>query len=469
MNKSFVALGYLSLIITFIYAWVFYQERVLFVDPGNQLLNMINNGTFDIFVNRKSQAINQIFPLIAIKAGLSLKAIMIIYSLSYVIVYLISYIICVHIYKNIAAGMVIAMIPIMVRTAFGHSISETWLGLCYSAIFYAMINYYLRGNQITKSTLVKLYTIGLIIILINYFIHPVTLFTLLFSLGITWISKKLYNNPHIYMIGLIILLVYMIKFLFPQDQYEQGFFTGVKKAPELLPHFKSLPLIQFFKIFLYQIYIYPLLILFAVGVIGIFRKKILLGVFTGFFAGLYVFVAAMAFYEGNGNPLNESRYIPLIFFGIIPLVELVQDLKIKKYFAFIFFTFLIIAFYQLPGYMENFHTRRLNVYRKNLEMVKTFPENKFLTYMPKTGDPYINSWGGAIETLLLSSMEGKENSKSIYYFFERDTGNMEPWIFSPNCTFLWVPWYLYGQEKQLNPKYFDLKCTAYRKIEYREN
>lgn len=468
MNRNLIILGYISLAFTFIMAWVYYQERVLFVDPGNQLLNMINNGTFDIFVNRKSQAINLVLPLLAIKAGLSLRALMVIYSLSYVIIYILCFVISVHGYKNIAAGISIALLPIVIRTAFGHSISETWLGMCYSAVFYAMINYYLSREHRTVKTYLLMYATGCLLILINYYLHPVTLFSLLFALGFTLIQKKLYRQPHIYIFTAIILGMYIYKFLFTTDQYEDSFFAGVKKAPELLPHLTRLPLPDFMKIRFREIYIYPVIVLLA-GLAGsLYQRKALLGGLTLLaFAG-YLIIASLAFYKGEGNSMSESRLIPLLFFSLILLIEIFREMRNKWIMPAMLLLIMLITYTQLPHYMYSYHTRRLNVYRKNLEYIKQFPEKKFLTFRSPDPDPKINSWGGAIETLLMSSMDGKEHSRTIYYFMEKDTSLIEPWVYEPNCTYLWVPWYVFGEESQLNPQYFDLSCTAYREIPYTE-
>src|SRR5688500_6624249 len=100
MKRHLIILGHLSLIITAILAIYFFKERVLFVDPGQQLFEMINEQNFKVFVGRHSMMINQTIPLIGIKMGLSLKTLMILYSISFVIIYYLCFLLSVYKFKN---------------------------------------------------------------------------------------------------------------------------------------------------------------------------------------------------------------------------------------------------------------------------------------------------------------------------------------------------------------------------------
>lgn len=65
-----------------------YRERMLFVDPAWVSFNIINDGTFSFAEYRYGAFISQLFPLVASSLGLSLKAVLLLYSFGFYAFYL---------------------------------------------------------------------------------------------------------------------------------------------------------------------------------------------------------------------------------------------------------------------------------------------------------------------------------------------------------------------------------------------
>ncbi len=464
MKKSLIILGHLSLIVTAILAIVFYKERVFYLDPGQQLFEMINTGWFKVYVNRHSMVINQAIPLLAIKMGLPLKYVVIAYSLSFVLIFYLCFLISVYGFKNIGAGLGIAFAPILIRTAFGHSISEAWLGIAYSAVFYAILNYYHQWKIKGRLYIFLFYLLISVVIAINYFIHPITLFTLAFSIGFTYFNKKEYKSPYVYIVALLVLVPYLYKFLFPGHVHEESFFAGIKIADQLLPKIGQLPVYQFFIQGFRTIYILAI-ILIGVSAIGYLKnKKILPFIFSLVVIVFYFLIACLAFHKGDGAFALESRIMPIAFMVVVVFVEFIKEKK-KSYFYIAGISLLLaFSYYDLCKHINTFQSTRIKIYEKLIVEAQKYPERKFYIYYTDEQGPPVNSWGSAAETLMLSSLNGKENSRSIIFVNSKTTldEGLKYWP----CVFLWVSWYLFYNEELINSKYFDLKCTPYRELPY---
>jgi hypothetical protein len=466
MKKYLIILGHLSLLITALLAVIFYKERVFFVDPGQQLFEMINEGGYKIFVKRYSMAINQTIPLIAIKLGLSLKTIVIAYSLSFIAIFYLCFVISVYNFKNVAAGLAIAWAPLFIRLAFGHSISEAWLGVAYSVLFYALLNYYDIWKKKGPLFIVLFYFLIILIFSINYFIHPITLFTISFAIGFTYFYKKAYKQPYIYIVALISILPYIYKFIFPSHTHEENFFAGIKIADKLLPHIMHLPLWEFLTISFFKIYFIGAILLLFIGFWTYRKKQLLVLAFIVGFIFFYFIIACLAFYKGDSPFALESRLIPIVFMVVIPFVEYLKEQK-RNYIVIIgLMAILTFSFIDLSYQVKLVHTKRLSYYESVLNESQQYPEQKFYVRIPEGKKTPVNSWGSGVETLLLTSIEGKENSRTVI-FVKRDLALDEGLKYWP-CVFLWVPWYMFYPEEFLNKNYFDLKCTAYREIAYKD-
>jgi hypothetical protein len=128
---------------------------------------------------------------------------------------------------------------------------------------------------------------------------------------------------------------------------------------------------------------------------------------------------------------------------------------------------LTFSFIDLSNQVKLVHTKRLSYYQSVLKESQQYPEHKFYVRIPKGVTTPVNSWGSGVETLLLTSIQGKENSRTVI-FVKHDLPLDEGLKYWP-CVFLWVPWYMFYPEEFLNKNYFDLKCTPYREIAYKDN
>lgn len=463
MKKHLVIIGHLSFLITAIFFLVFYKERILYVDCGQQLFEMINLKSYKVYIGRYSMIINQTIPLIGILLHLPLKWLMIIFSISFAVVYYLCFLISVYKFKNIAAGMAIALAPLMIRLLFGHSMGETWLGIGYSALFYAALNY--KDHLKEKISIKRLpyYLLLIFLVALNYFIHPITMFMVGFALGYTYFKNKAFGKIWPYLLSVIIIGIYSYKFFFTSYGYEENFFNGLRSGPEHFGHLHKSFLFQYFIDEFLSKYVYFTVFFVFATVKYIIERKYLLAFFIVGFIGIYLLIAGLAFFFTTGFMLTESRLLPLIFMSAIPAIEIIKSWKKNYLVTAAISTMLVIGYFQLYNSIKINHTRRIVFYETLLKELNKYPERKFYAFKEKCDQSPANSWGIAVETLLLSSMNGKENGKTFFLFPKGEV--LDEHFMNEKCNFLWVGWWIYYNESHFNHEYFDLGCGPYREIE----
>jgi hypothetical protein len=84
-EKPIRLLVWLTFLFLFLLAFIFFMERTLIMDASFQCFSLLVRDGFAIQENRFGAIIVQIFPLLASKAGLSLKAVLVLYSLAYIV------------------------------------------------------------------------------------------------------------------------------------------------------------------------------------------------------------------------------------------------------------------------------------------------------------------------------------------------------------------------------------------------
>lgn len=454
--------GHLAMITLLVYAVVFFVERCTYLDPSFQLFEMINHEDFEYYVERYSMVINQVLPVIAIKSGLSIQWIMLSYSVSFVVIYYLCFVVSLHVLKDMAAPLALAAVPLIVRDAFVHSISENWLGIAYSGVFFSWIRYNLLRDRFVSP--LWFFFITTAIILVNYHLHPVTLFTLSFSLVFLALFYQRFNAWQLWSVLALIVVIYGYKFLFPATDHEQGFFSNVKNIHAWPLAFKG-GLFRFFTSHFFKLYIW--IILFWTASMFLLWKngKGLATLFLAAWMPGFFFLILITFGNGESMAGMESRFMPFIFFTLIPFIFCLDFVSAawKKIVTFGLALLLVFSFFSLANKVQNKYTARLNYIESIFQRHEQIHTRKFfIRYTKLNKKKWVNTWATAVESLLLTSVKGKEYSKTL---FVEDRVPMPEWMLMGNDRFLMVDWWQYLLESKLNSRYFDLKNTSYYVIE----
>ena len=464
MKKPLILTGHAAFLVTALLSILFYKERSLFVDSGQLIFEMLNEGSFKVFLGRYSMYITEIFPWLAIKAGASLKTILIIFSLSFISIQYLCFLICICGFKNVEAGLSIAFAPLLIRITFGQAVCEPWMAIAYSALFYALFNHFKTFQSRGKTFQILFYLLLFFVIGLNYFMHPLALFMVLFAVFFQTIDQKLWRKPHVYASAFLILLMLFSKFLMPQHTYEARYFEGLKEPWKAFPELHTSAMLLFIARYFGELFIFFLIPFIVSMFFFVRRKKFLLVFFCITFCLAYILLITLATYKSDSDMLLEIRLVPLIFMALIPFGIVIQHIK-KPILGISGLVILSgISYVHIINSMHRNHTRRINTYRYFLNETKTLDSRKFFVRLPHL-QTSVNSWGSAAETLMLTSLEGPAKSKTII-FIDNDM-HIEEGIHSYNCMFLWLKWRLYVDESTyLNKKYFNLQCTPYTEIPF---
>ena len=195
--KYFRLSGHLFFGIFLVFSVLFYLERTVFLDGAYYLFDIIQSGTPNIS-GRYSALLTQILPWLAILLGLPLKVVLLLYSISFTLVFYLIYLLCVYRLKSDAAGIAIILsLCLCVRDSFYYPVSEIFLGLVLSALFFAWL-YHQKDRQTSR---LRWWGTAMLLILLCYYAHAVTVFTMLFSLGFYMIDQKKWSDKRIYLLA----------------------------------------------------------------------------------------------------------------------------------------------------------------------------------------------------------------------------------------------------------------------------
>ena len=198
----------------FAYAAFFFFE-IMTLDTSFLIFKIICYDTFSIQASRYAAFVTQIIPLAFINLNFGLKTILISYSVSFVLVFYVIFLICLYVLSSLRAGIAATFVTFLgISETSLYAGTEIHFGMMSAVLFYGFLEYYFL-NEIKFSLLKKYFFIllGALIILFNLFNHPSTLFPVFFTLTFQMIDKKLYKNETIYVLAVVAIVAYGLKYL----------------------------------------------------------------------------------------------------------------------------------------------------------------------------------------------------------------------------------------------------------------
>jgi hypothetical protein len=462
-NIDLRRLGHIYFAFLFIASIAFYRERTLYMDCAYHVFNMINTKSFFIASQRYSVVIPEIVPLFLIKLKASLPLVLIAFSVSYILLYYVIYLVATYVFK-----VDYIIIPIMLvlsgfsAQSYFHIVTETHQGLMYAILLYAWLIY---CSQHLRSKTLVFFGVAILIILLAFFAHPVTLFPILFIIGFflinEWINqgsdKKALVLKYCPLL-LIILLSYVMRVaITPADSYDGQFYAQFKH--NILKQLFQLYPFKFI-FFHYRIYWIPLVI---VAVLFIYYRHKWNRAIITYFIGSYIFffiITQLTFGKGDADVMMEKNFMPFAIFIGVPICYFLVNIATRKE----RFILLILVFSSTAiGLINELSAsrglkERINFYQDISYFAREKGERKLLvsdSCLPKHNA--IN-WAIGAETLLYSSLDGKQNSMTAFAN-KGDTANLQE-----SNLFLLTPFWKYFNENDLNSDYFNLGHQKYVNI-----
>lgn len=432
----------------------------MFIDSSFMLFLILKNGTLAIQNFRFGAAFPQIIALISSKVGVSLKAILLLYSISFVVFSLGIYSAVKYLIKNEKIALSILLFNVlMISATFYWMHSEQIQGTAWLLLFFA-----LQFNNPLKNKYPEINAaLSYLLLFIVAFVHPIMIFQFSFIAIFLFISKIEYlgqpSKKELISSSLFFGIVFIIKLVFFKNYYDAGAISNVKNFIDLFPNYFTIQSNKNFLKYVISDYYLVIILLFVNSIIYFknrnWRKLLLLD----FFFIAYLLMVNVSYKNGADKFYIESHYLSLSLFVIIsfvfdvfPLIEMRKGILILLALIIIRLTHIYIS--HIPV------TKRLNWERQYLAKTANLPQKKIVTgneYVPI--DTLLMTWSTPYEFWLLSTLE-QNSTRSIVILENVDALD---WALKENKTFI-TNWGNFKYEN-LPSKYFIMKdSTSYIKI-----
>jgi hypothetical protein len=400
MYKKLYFIGFAVFAILFAFSIQFAKERIIFIDMACNLFNIIANNGFTINHYRFGDTVSQLFPIIAMKAGLPLSTLINYYSAGYIIYSLIAYIICGSVLKRYDFALVVLFQNVLFSSDTFYALSQLPQSITLIILIFAIIT----GKTFKTLPLISKAITALLLVTVVFF-HPLSIFVVLFSVMYFMLNKDLMPGRQLlYTLVILYFAVLIFKFLAMRTPYESHSMSGMKNFITQFPDYITLYSNKRFLINCLTRY-YWIPILFAANTVFYARRKE--------WEKLWFFILAFTGYLGLVNisyptiktPVFyiENLYLPLGIFLSLPFVfEVMPGMNNKK--LAMGMILLISATGLIRIYnTHNLYTTRLNYYR---QIIQEYGEKKVVMDTKNTNmNILMMAWGTPYEFLLLSESE----------------------------------------------------------------
>jgi hypothetical protein len=450
--------GHFIFLIHFVLAFVFVFERTLYSDSAYFIFNIVNSENFFIGSERYGSIIPQAFPLLAVKSGCSMKMILYVFSVSYILFYYMIYNLVCKVFKNVTAGLAIAL-SLFLCTGYNYFmiVCELHQAIVFCILLYVLMDYFYTVKSMHVFLFVAL---CIMLIFLSFFSHPEIIFSLLYLISFVIIDKKKFKDFKLYFLIFIIVLITIGKtILTDKSSYEGNFIYQLIRLGQLVPDFFNLPTTKFFVSHFLRLYLFT----FMIGVFLIYlyiQKKEYLKLFLMVSASIvFLFIVNLIFHESDSEMMMERIYLPLSIFVFVPFIKDIHssfiNLPITK------IVLIVLVFFSTIRVVSKglFCRERVEYLSSIIAQEKDNKQAKFIINKNQLNNKLIlASWAFSIETLIYSSMENPNNAKT---FFISDNPEKLNYDKTNKALFLAVPFWQNRNSSELNEKYFKLPSQPY--------
>jgi len=345
--------------------------------------------------------------------------------------------------------LTVLVLTLGVTHNFFYIVTETHQALVYSTLFYAWINMNRPMKPIWD------YLGAILVAALAFFAHPVATFTLLFAILHKIVFDHGYKNAKSYiLISLVGVLVVLKAAAVESSSYEGNLLGNINEMREVLKNWRGLYPFTFVLHRIQETYLMILLVAILALVMhakrNAFFKFSILGVYIfGFFV-----LTAVIYHAGDCDAQMEKDFMPLSFMlGILVLHWIDHERNLFNRGAS--GTLVVAVFFHLflMNKTARVYYEKLDFYQQIISQAQGHDKN----LIPKamlSPTVFVN-WPLSTETLMLSALEGPENS-TTFFVAEHLPADLN---ISDSTLFLYASWWPQFSTDQLPKHYFDLEGT----------
>jgi len=412
--QAHLLLGHLLFFGLFALAFIHMPARVVHVDSAFQIFKWIHVPGVGVEAHRFTAVVPQLLVKTVATTGAPLKVLLTVASLAHVLVPYVIFVVIAHVLRLtwIAMALVLAQVLCTRLTFYGIVLEANYL-LSYPFLLAAVLSGPLVRSPRPAVLLAALGALFLVLL-----VHPVGFLVALFVLVFVRLRNGSAAKWIHALIAVALLWPLVGRLLFPPTAYEADLYSSSNTGLASIGHFFQLPGWRYLvdHSFNYTTSYVPfwccVLLLFVLQIRR--RAYVELGLCLAAIIG-YVALNVITYHQGETAMMMEKNFVPLAVFVALPLMlHLEAATTRQRWFAVVPLTFIL--FIQFRGI--SFASRPAN---ERLALIQQVVDDCHANGSPKAcATPaqldarglHIH-WAMAFETLLLSSLQGPENSVSV--------------------------------------------------------
>lgn len=459
-TKKIFWLGLACYSVLTILAIVFYQERTIFSDAAFRFYAMIKDDCYAIQAHRFGSYFTQSFLYLPYSLGLSLKTIMISYSVGFVVYKSLIFLLCFKFLKQPALALTLLFTDIlMVSETFYWIQSELVEGITFCILYFATLKY-LAERKFHWVQLPLL--LGMLITLL--FFHPL-MFILYTFMSLFFLLHTQNRTFKKYLVGgfPFTIVILWVKLQYFKSNYDEGAMNRIQNLIDYFPNYFATP--SYYRFWTYLVLDYYLLPLLLLAIIAYYGKHKIWGKLAfvvSFFIGYLTLINITFPYNSSQQFHMESFYMPLSLFLALPFAIDVLP-QFSKQRALTVIGLIICCRLLHIGLQHQKFTTCLNWKRNILEKTAHFEHKKLVIDIKNVpADDLMLIWGSAYEFWLLSTITTGETRSIIIY---NDRKLVSNWGKMKHKKLFLTEW---GANfyKELPKTYFKLQDTTTTYVDY---
>ncbi len=387
--------GSIIFLILGVFAIIFYKERTCFIDLAYHSFNIIQNQTVFPQADRYGASLTQIIPLVSTYLNLSLKSILVSYSLSFVFVNFVFFILSNNVFKQPKIGLCILLFSCFQQHSFYWAQSELPQGINFLFFSLAIVSYLEQ-----KPFFLKISTLFLIAICGQTF-HPLMLPIYLFLIVYFYLNKQ----KSYFLLMIINLIFYLIKKVFvATNGYDQEAISKLNNLKttnifsDLYTNFQT-----YFSWIKSGYFIYGIAFLVVLYLVFKINRWYCVVLFFGVIIYSYVIIVA---YKDLPKPFYfENLMLPVLAITIIVYCTTVD---LKQRYSLNYVTCLVGLCFLFATHTN--YTKRLDWHTNYLNNTNT-PAKALIWDSCVNSDNTIMNWGLGYELLLLQTINNDSIKK----------------------------------------------------------
>jgi hypothetical protein len=401
--------GHFFFLVLFVLSVLYCRER-LFADGAYYLVQLINDHSFAIEHGRFIAVATQVWPWLAVKLGLPLKAVVLAYSAGDILYYYLIFLLVLHVLRDEAGALLLVLLLTLgVMYNFYCPVTELLQGFGLLVLFGALLESRWRVSLAGKLLL-------LLLAVTIVYSHPLAFLVFFFFL----LFKRISGQSEMDFFFILLLTVGACATLF--KMYNLDAYDGRKVLYHTDPSHRiyrqlfSLTYMKEFVPFFLKEYWIPVLTAVLVFAAYLRRKATGMAFFAAGSALGYVALMVATHYAPYLSGYSERMYLPLFPIVLIPLVyDLLETLspRLRRTTVLLLFILVLYRLYIIYDFGKT-GSERIRVLQALTEQSSGGARKLVLSEAKEPCYSIEAGWSLPAETLLLSSLEGKGGTRVLY-------------------------------------------------------